>query len=375
MADQNPYPPQPEDLELARFIDRYRDQDIDQDVGRISARDTHQTMDKADPESGPAGPGEDPLLPFLEAYRAQARLRTHASADESLWETIKASLPHQSDGGKVFTGVEEKAYGRPQPWRRPGSEERSRTRETLNRWMPFLGRAAALLALTLLIWIMLSRQGAYEPDLMAEASTEMLQLALPDGSQVTLRPYSSLYRLVETAEEQGYEIRGEGFFNVKHNAGRTFRVQTADALVTVSGTRFSVRTWEDGTRVYLDQGRVTMEHVDGFGTVALSPGESGRINDGKVVTSTQIPGEAHLGWLENELVLDRRPLSMIAREVSHHFNISVAVAPGLEEMELSGTLVLDDPERVLEDLAVSSGGVVENPVPDRYLIMEPESNR
>jgi ferric-dicitrate binding protein FerR (iron transport regulator) len=236
-------------------------------------------------------------------------------------------------------------------------------------WLPLLARVAALLALVAFIWLLLTRDQFHGPELIAQTGSAKQAVTLLDGSRVTLRPYSELHRISEAETGLTYRISGEGYFEVfATERERRFSVLTDDARVVVTGTSFTVSNWDRHTRVFLEQGSVLMSLADGSSETILQAGETGEIVSGYVATSTEIPAEAHMGWLDNVLVLDKRPLASVIREVMHHFNILVVVPADLADAGLSGTLVLDDHVQILEDLALSIGAALEQPEPGRYIL-------
>ena len=70
------------------------------------------------------------------------------------------------------------------------------------------------------------------------------QLALPDGSAVTLAPASSLkYPRAFAGARRTVYLTGEAFFNVFHDARHPFSVYTEQVVTTVLGTSFRVRAY------------------------------------------------------------------------------------------------------------------------------------
>ena len=339
MADPNAYQPDEQDLKLARLLD--------------------QAVDSVDSAREQPAREQDPLLPFLAAYKSAVNLKTESPADARLWQRIEQAIddrPQTSPG--------------PRPWRQqmPVIRKDEPVPKMTVRWVPLLARVAALLALVAFMWLLLTRDQVPEPELIAQTGPDKQIVALLDGSRVTLRPYSELHHIAGDETAQMYRVTGEGYFEVAPERQRQFSVLTGDARVVVTGTRFSISTWDHRTRVYLEQGSVMMSLADGSSGTMLKPGETGEIVDGSVATSTETPSETHIGWLDDVLVLDRRPLASIIREIRQHFNIYVQVSPDLVDVELSGTLVLDDPGQILEDLAVSAGATLEQPEPGRYIL-------
>ncbi len=356
MTDPNAYQPDEQDLKLARLLD--------------------QSVDSVDSVREPQARGQDPLLPFLVEYKSAAILKTHTSADTHFWQRIEQAMEDRDAAVLAKTGVEPHAVPGPRPWREQKPvirKDEPAPRMTVS-WLPLLTRVAALLALVAFIWLLLTRDQVLEPELIAHTGSEKQTVTLLDGSRVTLRPHTELHRITENDTGQVYRVSGEGYFEVVPERQRQFVVMTNDARVTVTGTRFTVGTWDRHTRVFLEQGSVMMSLADSSFETILQPGETGEVIDRSVATSTEIPSEAHLGWLNDVLVLDKRPLASIIREIRQHFNVLIVVSSDLADVELSGTLILDDPRQILEDLAVSSGATLEQPEPGRYILTSAGQN-
>ena len=137
----------------------------------------------------------------------------------------------------------------------------------------------------------------------AAAGSERVTYTAPDGSEVTLRPHTSLYALDAEAGTMRYRVEGEAFFAVVRDPSRTFVVEADGARVQVLGTRFDVSTWGERTSVYLEEGRVRFEHVPTGQAVMLAPGQRSVVTDvtvrqqllerlrldSAVITSTFVP--------------------------------------------------------------------------------------
>ncbi len=371
MSDSKAYQPEEQDLKLARLLD--------------------QTLDSVDSAREPAAPGQDPLLPFLAAYKSAVTLKSESSADTHLWQSIEQAIENKNASGsnsfeiqpddrpgmlsEVLHDADHKDRSHipsgPRPWRqqKPVIRKDEPVPRMNIRWVPLLTRVAALLALVAFIWLLLTREQAMEPELIAQSGSEQQTVTLLDGSRVTLRPYSELHRISESDARQMYQVKGEGYFEVAAtDRQRQFSVLTDDARVIVTGTRFTVGTWDRRTRVFLEQGSVLMSLADGSSEINLRPGETGEVVDGSVTSSTQVSSDAHIAWLNDMLILDKRSLASIIREIRQHFNVLVVISADLQDVKLTGTLVLDDPRQILQDLAVSTGATLQQPEPGRFIL-------
>jgi transmembrane sensor len=300
MTNDNSYQPGPEDLELTRILDKEQ-----------SAKEESDTS--------------DPLLPFLQQYKASAELKTKELPDPGLYRSLQNKIDPDN------------------------------SRRTVLRLHPVIRRVAAVLLIAALLSLIYLFADFQKPDLIAESYVDSIELTLFDGSAVTLRPNSRLYRIEETELEQRYKIDGEAFFEVEQVEERSFFVHSDYATAEVTGTSFIISSWGGRSRVYLESGSLLFSLPDGSGTVALTPGQFSTTINGAIRSPVMEDQDTYLGWLQNELVMDSRPLADVTDEISHHFNITVTVPDQLRDEELSGTLLLDDPEQILQDIAISTG--------------------
>ncbi|MEX0773817.1 MAG: FecR domain-containing protein [Balneolales bacterium] len=187
--------------------------------------------------------------------------------------------------------------------------------------------------------------------LLAETGTQMELVQLRDGSEVTLRPHSSLYEVQYSDEAQRYQLSGEGYFSVASASDRIFSVESEHGRAEVLGTDFVMRDWGGITRVYLKEGLVRFETSDRSQSVILQPGQSSAISsaDGLFETDTADSTE-YMGWTRNELTFLSRPASFVFSELEHHFQITIEASEAIMNEILGGTISLDERKQSLKDL-------------------------
>ena len=87
---------------------------------------------------------------------------------------------------------------------------------------------------------------------------EMLDVSLKDGSIVTLNSNSSIS--YKKNNPRNIKLSGEAYFKVEKDLTKQakFKVTTKDLTVEVYGTQFNVKTSEDKTKVFLEEGSVLL---------------------------------------------------------------------------------------------------------------------
>lgn len=209
--------------------------------------------------------------------------------------------------------------------------------------------AASILVLVAVGWLLWSRPPA--PVLLASAESTIVTFTAPDGSVVRLRPHSQLYAL--DAEAARYRLVGEGFFEVTKNEARTFTVEAGDARIAVLGTRFNVSTWGAQTTVFLEEGRVRLEHIPSKQTRELTPGQRSQVTpEGRLSEPAVADSSEYKDWLKQEMNFTSRPLEQVLNELAHHYAVSVDAPPALRAERVSGRILLDRIDQSLDDLGM-----------------------
>lgn len=108
-----------------------------------------------------------------------------------------------------------------------------------------------------------------QPVIHFYAHEQPLVDSLPDGSLISLNSHSSL--AFKPGKIREATLKGEAFFDVRHDATRPFRIKVNDILINVLGTAFNVKSIGDKTEIIVRTGVVG---VSGDGqSIRLQAGE------------------------------------------------------------------------------------------------------
>jgi ferric-dicitrate binding protein FerR (iron transport regulator) len=164
-----------------------------------------------------------------------------------------------------------------------------------------------------------------------EGTTQAVNLA--DGTTVTLNSGSTLsYPQWFNIWSRTVSLNGEAFFEVNQN-GQSFKVETENAVVSVMGTKFNVRSWSaeavNKTSLYLQEGTVSFSSKTANSRkVILKQGEKSSIS-GKQNTPVQpqkVEQSKAIAWMQNGLAFQNQPLSVIFEEISRRFKVNIETA-------------------------------------------------
>src|SRR5699024_2559231 len=126
-------------------------------------------------------------------------------------------------------------------------------------------------------------------------------LTLSDSTKVKLNSNTTLeFPERFTSNYRRVKLKGEAYFEVKHNKGLPFIVEVEDTEVEVLGTKFNVNSYRDKVVTTLSEGKVKVL-VEGGNEVKLSPGEQA-ISSGKKIDKLTVDLDYYLGWVNGEFI-------------------------------------------------------------------------
>ncbi|GAB5519127.1 MAG: hypothetical protein RhofKO_13780 [Rhodothermales bacterium] len=294
---------------------------------------------------------------------AEAPADRLTAEDQALLEALAAYRDVHAPGDvadahadALWAGIAEQmapAPAAPKTRRDHAAQPRQRQRFSRRVWTSAL---ASVVVLAGLAWFVFRPSPNQPPLLVAEAEAEALVYQTPDGSDITLRPHTRLYRVMAATETERYQLEGEAYFEVTHNPDRTFQVEAGGGLVSVLGTSFNVSTWGEAVQVYLSEGRVRFESMTSDAEVTLAPGEQATLSDGQV-TQAATSADTSLDWMQSTLAFEQQPLQTLLDELAQHYRIDFEVDPTQAAETLTGQVQLDDDAMAtLDALGMVLGG-------------------
>ncbi|MCD7924612.1 MAG: DUF4974 domain-containing protein [Bacteroides sp.] len=216
--------------------------------------------------------------------------------------------------------------------------------------------AAGLVLLIGFGWMFYSYQRpARMLTVLTNAETQRIQL--PDGSEVTLNRHSQLSYPETFGEERIVKLDGEAYFEVRKNPEKPFRVKTNGVTVSVLGTHFNVNAYATDTLVEttLLEGSVAVSDNKNGNQVILKPNETAvyRKATGMLTMHSDSDADNEISWRDGILSFDNATMGEIARQLSHHFNVTIQIeGEQLRNYKLNASFKQDETlEEILEMLA------------------------
>lgn len=206
------------------------------------------------------------------------------------------------------------------------------------------GLACAAIASTAVLLIPPPEARLYE-----SAPGRIMDLALDDGSRVTLDAGSAI-RVTLAGDVRRVTLeRGAAYFDVAHDATQPFQVAVGDRRVIVTGTRFVTALSGDRAQISLLQGRVVLGTRDAAeqaaleGALALAPGERALFRPGLPgIEKARVDVERATAWRQRRLVFQDTSLSDVVAAAARYSERPLVVAdPELAQVRVTTVLPLE----------------------------------
>jgi transmembrane sensor len=209
------------------------------------------------------------------------------------------------------------------------------------------GAAAACLLWAVLPGVMLTLRAD-----QITGTAQIRSITLPDGSMATLAPDTAIRVAIHDGRRDVHLLRGEAYFDVRHDPAHPFRVIAGDSQTRVLGTAFDVRLTQGHAGVAVARGLVEVSRP-GTGQRQLLP-------KGEAVTATwrheTIRPDRVASWRAGHLIVSDQPLGeVIAALRPWHRGMLIARGAGLASKRVTGLYDLRDSDAALRALTRIDG--------------------
>ena len=192
----------------------------------------------------------------------------------------------------------------------------------------FIMSAAACIMLAINIWSGYNKSGVVDPieidwkETVAEAC-EMKEVILPDSTHVWLNADSKImYPNTFAGKSRKVFIEGEAFLEVAKDSTHPFIVQYGDNNITVTGTKFNIKTFGENFTTTLIEGGIKVNFCGN--EYIMSPGEHlvGNKVDGSVKISL-ISESKFPRWYKGEFNVYNETLTNIIQDLERKFGVEI----------------------------------------------------
>lgn len=195
-------------------------------------------------------------------------------------------------------------------------------------------------------------------------ATEIRQLRLQDGSQVTLAPGSAVAMAFSDGARHVDLLSGQAFFEVTPNPASPFMVRAGDVQTIVTGTRFDIRHDGRAVAVAVQEGSVRVGRGAAGMAETLSAGQGLSISaTGNLVRSQQSPALV-AAWRQGQLIAQDQPMGEIVNQMRRHYAGTIIMTDAaLAARPVTGVYNLADPVDALRGIATAHKAVLRQITP------------
>ncbi len=184
-------------------------------------------------------------------------------------------------------------------------------------------------------------------------------MVLADGTHVWLNADSHIrFPLNFAGDERRVSLEGEAWFEVAHDGGKTFVVETEGQVLRVLGTKFNISAYADRkiVRTALVEGSVALE-AEGGAKITLTPGREARL-DRTAAAAKYVDGPVRgdvSAWRNDLFLTDGDRLEDVFVKLSRWYDVEYTFADRkAADLVLRGNLPMyDDIAAVLELIEIS----------------------
>ena len=162
-----------------------------------------------------------------------------------------------------------------------------------------------------------------------QSTNKIITDTLPDGSTAVLNKQSSLaYEFNPKKNTRKLKLKGEAYFDVKHEADKPFIIETQDVIIEDLGTTFNVKSYEKSSaiEVYVESGEVKFYTLQDKG-LSLRAGQTGIYNKQSHTFMFMEKSDSNILAYKNQIFqFNNTDLNSIVESMNDVYEIKIVLA-------------------------------------------------
>jgi transmembrane sensor len=227
--------------------------------------------------------------------------------------------------------------------RRGRAKVRAFTDHTAYRWL----QSVAALLLIWTGWWMYHSYDSSKPSpaewVRLDAENSVRIDTLPDGSIVHLNKNSGILYAADFNSRRNVRLKGEAFFEVRHNKDVPFNVQAGDIKIVDIGTAFNVKSLKHKTEVIVESGVVSVSRdkasvkLNALQKVVVRP-------DDKTFKIESTNDQLYNYYRTNKIIANNTPLWRLVEVINEAYGSHIQIHNHtLWNIPITVSIRLDDP--------------------------------
>lgn len=185
---------------------------------------------------------------------------------------------------------------------------------------------------------------------------------LADGTHLTLDAHSNVEVIYYRNKRLIKLKQGQAVFDVVKDQDRPFVVESANARITVKGTKFLVNMVDQKTYVAVDHGKVQVQALDNAGntteqTIMLTNGQVAEIKRAKPMRKLNRDAISMFAFTQGSLVFEDASLNEVAETISR-YRATPLVANVNHPIGITAVLKIKEVESFIHSLPTVAGVTV-----------------
>jgi len=204
----------------------------------------------------------------------------------------------------------------------------TKVEKDINKFSRQLLRIAAVVIIAFGIWVVVANLNNNK-SLTTQDTT--IEKVLADGSDIILNKNSKLlYPKKFKANTREVELKGEAFFEIKHNEKQPFIIHAGDANVKVLGTSFNVKAYPNSKKVevYVRSGIVKLysDNNTNITPLVLKAGEKGIFDESaNQINKVKTTNPDELFWASKTLIFKNTELLQVIEVLEKCYNVKITI--------------------------------------------------
>lgn len=185
---------------------------------------------------------------------------------------------------------------------------------------------------------------------------EVREVRLEDGSVVSLGPDTALEVAYTADRRQVRLLKGQAWFDVRHNPARPFGVKARDVATTVLGTAFEVDVAAAVSTIAVQRGLVGVSALDGPARPMerVPAGRAVTVGRDGAITRAAIAPDRVAAWRDGQLVVENGAIGEVVGALKPWSRDLILVrGSALAGKRVTGVYDLRDPQAVVQALAAT----------------------